>query len=94
VLNLITIPNGKKVTKSNQKSILEMMPKSSEKDVEHNCSVLKNLFQCAYIDKNSYNITKMLSLNLQITGPRPGLENQQIQILVIGLIRTLLKPTI
>jgi hypothetical protein len=53
VLNLITIPNGKKVTKSNQKSILEMMPKSSEKDVEHNCSVLKNLFQCAYIDKNS-----------------------------------------
>jgi hypothetical protein len=36
----------------------------------------------------------MLSLNLQITGPRPGLENQQIQILVIGLIRTLLKPTI
>jgi hypothetical protein len=53
VLNLITIPNGKKVTKSNQKSILEMMPKSSEKDVEHNCSVLKNLFQCAYVDKNS-----------------------------------------
>ena len=53
MLNLITIPNGKKVTKSNQKSILEMMPKSSEKDVEHNCSVLKNLFQCAYIDKNS-----------------------------------------
>jgi hypothetical protein len=53
VLNLITIPNGKNVTKSNQKSILEMMPKSSEKDVEHNCSVLKNLFQCAYIDKNS-----------------------------------------
>jgi hypothetical protein len=36
----------------------------------------------------------MLSLNLQITGPRPGLEHQQIQILVIGLIRTLLKPTI
>jgi hypothetical protein len=36
----------------------------------------------------------MLSLNLQITGPRPGLENQQIQILVIGLIQTLLKPTI
>jgi hypothetical protein len=30
-----------------------MMPKSSEKDVEHNCSVLKNLFQCAYVDKNS-----------------------------------------
>ena len=53
MLNLITIPNGKKVTKSNQKSILEMMPKSSEKDVEHNCSVLKNLFQCAYVDKNS-----------------------------------------
>jgi hypothetical protein len=33
-----------------------------------------------------YNIKKMLSLNLQITGPRPGLENQQIHILVIGLI--------
>jgi len=30
-----------------------MMSKSSEKDVEHNCSVLKNLFQCAYVDKNS-----------------------------------------
>jgi len=29
------------------------MSKSSEKDVEHNCSVLKNLFQCAYVDKNS-----------------------------------------